>query len=69
MRQESHTNISNDYDCRQLVRHELQLNPKHQEFVANQLGLTGAKARPTPGVLSHRATMDATLLLTADDAR
>ena len=46
-----------------------QPNPKHLEFVANQLGLTGAKTRPTPGVLSHRATMDATPLLTADDAR
>ena len=46
-----------------------QPNPKHLEFVANQLGLTGAKTRPTPGVLSHRATMDATPVLTADDAR
>ena len=33
--------------------------PKHLEFVANHLGLTKA----------HRATMDATPLLTADDAR
>ena len=40
----------------------IQPNPKHLEFVANQLGLTGAKTRPTPGVLSHRATMDATPL-------
>ena len=46
-----------------------QPNPKHLEFVANQLGLTGAKTRPTPGVLSRRATMDDTPLLTADDAR
>ena len=44
-------------------------NPKHLEFVANQLGLTGAKTRPLPGVLSYRATMDATAMLTADDAR
>ena len=47
----------------------IQPNPKHLEFVAAQLGLTGAKTRPPPGVLSHRATMDATPLLTADDAR
>ena len=46
-----------------------QPNPKHLEFVANQLALTGAMTRPTPGVLSHRATMDATPLLTVDDAR
>ena len=39
------------------------------EFVASQLGLTGAKTRPTPGVLTHRATMDATHLLTADVTR
>ena len=38
-------------------------------FVANQLGLTGMKTRPTPGVLSHLATMDATPVLIADDAR
>ena len=31
--------------------------------------MTGAKTRPTPGVLSQRATTDATALLTADDAR
>ena len=30
---------------------------------------TGAKTGPTPGVLSHRTTMDATPLLTADDTR
>ena len=42
---------------------------KHLEFVANHLGLTGAKTRPTPGVLSHRATLDATPLLSAGDAR
>ena len=47
----------------------MQPNPKYLEFVANQLGLTGAKTRPTPGVPSHRATTDATLLLPADDAR
>ena len=47
----------------------MQPNPKYLESVANQLGLTCAKTRPTPGVLSHRATMDATLLLTADDTR
>ena len=44
-------------------------NLKHLEFVANQLGLTSAKTRSTPGVLSHRATMDATPLMTFDDAR
>ena len=43
----------------------IQPNPKHLKFVANQLRLTGAKTRPTPGVLSHRATMVATPLLTA----
>ena len=47
----------------------VQPNPKHLDFVATQLGLTGAKTRPTAGVLSYRATMDATPLLTADDAR
>ena len=47
----------------------IQPNPTHLKFVASQLGLTGAKTRPTPGVLSHRATLDATPLLTADDAR
>ena len=47
----------------------IQPNPKHLDFVANQLGLTSAKTRPTSGVLSHRATMGATPLLTDDDAR
>ena len=47
----------------------IQPKPEHLEFVADQLGLTSAKTRPIPGVQSHRATMDATPLLTADDAR
>ena len=47
----------------------IQPNPKHLKFVANHLGPTGAKTRPTSGVLSRRARMDATPLLTADDAR
>ena len=47
----------------------IQPNPKHLEFVANLLGPTSAKTKPTPGVLSHRSTMDATLFLTADDVR
>ena len=42
-------------------------NTKCLESVAYQSGLTGAKTRPTPGVLTHRATMDATLPLPADD--
>ena len=46
----------------------IQPNPKYLKSVANRLGLTCAK-RPTPGVLTHRATMDATPLLTADDTR
>ena len=47
----------------------IQPNPKYLESVANQLGLTCAKTRPTPGVLPHCAAMDATPLLTADDTR
>ena len=39
------------------------------ESVANQLGLTGAKTRPTPGELTHRAAMDAAPPLTTDDTR
>ena len=46
-----------------------QPNAKYLESVANRLGLTGAKTRPTPGVLTHCATMDATLLLTTHDTR
>ena len=45
----------------------IQPNPKYLESVANQLGLTCAMTRPTPRVLTHRTTMDATPLLTADD--
>ena len=47
----------------------IQPNTKYLESVAYQVGLTGVKTRPTPGVLTHRATIDATLSLTADDAR
>ena len=47
----------------------IQPNTKYLESVVDQLGLTGAKTRPTPGVLTHHATMDATPLLTADDTR
>ena len=37
----------------------VQPNTTKLESVAYQLGLTGAKTRPTPGVLTHRATVDA----------
>ena len=47
----------------------MQPNEKYLECVAYQLRLTGAKTRPTPGVLKHPATMDATPLLTTDDTR
>ena len=47
----------------------VQPNPKYLESGADQLGLTCAKTRPTPGVLPHRVTMDAAPLLTADDTR
>ena len=47
----------------------IQSNAKYLESVENQLGLTGAKTRPTPGVLIHRSTMDATPSLTTDDTR
>ena len=47
----------------------IQLDTKYLESVAYQLELTCAKTRPTPGVLTHRAKVDATLLLTADDTR
>ena len=47
----------------------IQPNAQYLESVAHQLGLTGAKTRPTPGVLSHRATMVASPLLTPDDTR
>ena len=47
----------------------IQLNAKYLESVANQLELAGAKTRPTPGALTHRATRDATLLQTTDDTR
>ena len=39
------------------------------ESVAYQLELTSAKTRATPGVLTHRETMDDTPLLTTDDTR
>ena len=46
----------------------IQPNAKYLESVAYQLGLTDATRRPTRGVLTHRATMDATTLLTIDDS-
>ena len=50
---------------------ETRIQPYAQylESVAYQLGLSGANTRPTPGVLTHRATMDATPLLTTDGTR
>ena len=41
----------------------------HEPLKRLRLALTGAKTRPTPGVLRHRATLDATPLLTTDDTR
>ena len=46
-----------------------QPNTKYLESVADQLGLMGAKPRPTLEVPTHRATMDATHLLTDDETR
>ena len=45
-----------------------QPNTKYLGSVADHLKLTGPKRRPTPGVPTHRATMDATLILTNDEA-
>ena len=47
----------------------LQPNTKYLESVADQLGLTGTKPRPTPGVPTHRAKVDATPFLTDDETR
>ena len=62
-------NISKDFGYQWQMRHEYNRTQKYLESIAYQLGLTGAKARLTPGVLTHRATMDATPPLTTDDTR
>ena len=41
----------------------IQPNNKYVRSTADQLGLTGAKTRTTPGVLTYRATVDATHVL------
>ena len=46
-----------------------QPNTKYLESVAGQLGLTGAKPRPTPGVPTNRTTVDETPRLTDDETR
>ena len=46
----------------------IQPNTKYLGSVAH-VGLPGVETRPTPGVLTHRSTIDATLLLTTDDTR
>ena len=47
----------------------LQSTTKYLESVADQLGLTGAKPRSSPGVPTHRAMIDATSALTNDETR
>ena len=60
---ENHTNISNDFD-----ETRIQPNAKYLESVAKPIGTDGCEDT-TPGVLTHRTTMDATPLLTTDDTR
>ena len=67
---ENRKNISRDLQTPMRDETRIQPNNKYPESAADQLGLMmGAKTRPTPGVLTHRATMGATPLLTSEDTR